>query len=249
MLRPLRFDLHLHTVLSPCGEIEMSPSAVAAAARKAGLSCFAVTDHNASANVPAYGEAASREGVAVIPGIEITSREEVHVLGYFDDYSVLAGLQKTVYASLPGRNDPDAFGIQAVVDANEDVIEMDEHLLIGATSLSVEEVVDLIRAGGGLAAASHVDREGFSITGQLGFVPPGLGLHALEISPRTTPSSVHARFPETSGFPLLCSSDAHRLSEIGTGWTEILAFEPTAAEVLLALRGEGGRRILRLSNG
>lgn len=222
----------------------MSPSAVAERAQALGLDALALCDHNASANVPAYRAAAARRGVAVLGGMEITSREEAHVLGIFGDDGEREKAQLEVFARLPGENDPDRFGLQVVVDENEDVLAFDNHRLIGATTLPLEKVVDLIHEHGGLAVASHVDRQGFSIPGQLGFIPPGLPLDAVEISPRHTPAEALALVPDCARYPVVCSSDAHRLEELGRGWTEMLLEAPTVEEIRLALAGSDGRSVL-----
>jgi len=222
----------------------MSPTAVAARAREEGLAAFALCDHNASANIPAYRAVADKVGVAVLGGMEIASREEAHILGLFDDDTAQARVQLEVFSRLRGQNDPDRFGLQVVVDENEEVLEFDDHLLIGATTLPVEKLVALIQENGGLAVAAHVDRPGFSLVGQLGFIPPDLPLDALEISSRLSLEDALARVPDCARFPVLCSSDAHRLSEIGQGWTEMLLAKPTVAEIGMALRGEAGRKVL-----
>ena len=118
-----------------------------------------------------------------------------------------------MYAHLPGENDEDAFGLQVVVNAEGEVLRFNEKLLIGATTLALGEVVSLIRSHGGLAIAAHIDREGFGIIGQLGFIPDGLPLDALEISSAMPVETARQKFG--SRLPLTPASDAHRLDEIG----------------------------------
>lgn len=236
-MRVFRADLHIHTCLSPCAEPEMRPSAIAAEAVRKGLDLIATCDHNSAENVAAGRAAAARAGLACLGGIEITSREEVHILGLFDGERGARAMQGLVYAHLPGANDPVAFGEQWLVDAEDRVIGESGRLLIGATELTVEEVVGAIHEAGGIAVASHVDRPRFSILSQLGFIPEDLALDAVELS---GPGALAA----AAGRPALRASDAHRLEEIGTRHTALLLEAPTLAEVRLALRDTRGRKVV-----
>jgi PHP family Zn ribbon phosphoesterase len=119
---------------------------------------------------------------------------------------------------------------------------LNDRLLIGATSLPLERIVEAIHSLGGLAIASHIDRESFGIVGQLGFVPEGLVLDALEVSPRTSVANVLAAFPQASGFPLVTFSDAHYPEDIGNRWTGFLIEDIRTAEVKWALQAQQGRR-------
>lgn len=244
MLKTVRADLHVHTVLSPCGELEQSPGAVARRAREAGLHLVGVTDHNAAENAAAYRARLGRDGIAVLPGLEVCTAEEVHILALFDDVETALTLQGAVFQRLTGTNDPDTFGMQILVNEEEDVLGFNERLLIGACTYTLAAAVSKILSLGGLAVGCHVDREGFSITGSLGFVPVDLPLDALEISRRTSMERARATIPDASRFPLVRSSDAHKPEDVGSAWTEFLVAEPTVAEIRKALRGEEGRTIV-----
>jgi hypothetical protein len=235
-MKELRADLHIHTCLSPCAEQEMVPTAIVRRARELGLDMIAICDHNSAENVAAVAAAAKRESIAVIPGIEITSREEVHLLGLFETEKELLGMQSVVDEHLSGENDPEAFGPQTIVDQWDRRVGVNRKLLIGATDLSLEEVVEAIHGFGGLAIASHVDRPSFGLVGHLGFVPEGLRLDALEISP-------HAPIKKWDDFPVITSSDAHRLKDIGQSFTSFFAEEGSVEEIGKALRREDGRKV------
>jgi signal transduction histidine kinase len=237
-------DTHVHTCLSPCAELDMHPSALVGAALKAGLDAIAVCDHNSAENAGAVRRAGRTAGLAVIAGMEITSAEEVHILGLMPDTEAALALQARIYRALPGRNDERAFGMQVIANEEAEVLGFNDRLLAGATTLEVEQVVDEIHDAGGLAVASHVDRERFGIIGQLGIVPGGLPLDALEISSRTPLPQARARFVPREQFPLICASDAHEPKDVGRGATWALVEEPTVAEIGLALRCQCGRRIL-----
>ncbi len=215
----------------------MVPSAIVKEAKRRGLDVIGVCDHNSAENVAAVVRAGEREALPVIAGMEITSREEVHVLGFFGDEGQLMRVQDLVYEKLAGKNDPEVFGPQVVVDEFDNVLGSADQLLIGATSLSLEETVDAIHDSGGLAIAAHIERERFGLIGQLGFMPEGLPLDAVEVSPRSTSSG-------WNDLPVVSFSDAHLLNDIGKSSTCFLAEEGAFDEIAKALKNEEGRRIV-----
>lgn len=246
MLRLFKADLHIHTCLSPCTELDMSPKGILTAAKKKGIDIIGICDHNSSENSLAVMNAAKKMHVTVIPGLEVTSREEVHVLALFDNADAALGLQEHVYQNLPGENDEEAFGRQVVVNEKEEVEGFNNKLLIGATTIPLEEVIRLIHTFGGLAIAAHIDREAFSIIGQLGFIPKKLALDALEISPRIPFEEAIKTY--AYDYPITCSSDAHYPDDIGKGFTSFLLAEGSLAEIKKALKNEDGRKLVRVDN-
>jgi predicted metal-dependent phosphoesterase TrpH/anti-sigma regulatory factor (Ser/Thr protein kinase) len=217
----------------------MVPSAIVKEAKRRGLDVIGVCDHNSAENVAAVVRAGEREALPVIAGMEITSREEVHVLGFFGDEGQLMRVQDLVYEKLAGKNDPEVFGPQVVVDEFDNVLGSADQLLIGATSLSLEETVDAIHDSGGLAIAAHIERERFGLIGQLGFMPEGLPLDAVEVSPRSTSSG-------WNDLPVVSFSDAHLLNDIGKSSTCFLAEEGAFDEIAKALKNEEGRLSLHV---
>jgi hypothetical protein len=246
MLRFFKADLHIHTCLSPCTELDMSPQGILTAALKKGIDIIGICDHNSSENSPAVMNAAKKMPVKVIPGLEVTSREEVHVLALFESLESALRLQDHVYENLPGENDEDAFGRQVVVNEKEEVEGFNNKLLIGATMIPLEEVIRLIHSFGGLAIASHIDREAFSIIGQLGFIPKNLALDALEISPRVSIEDTIKTY--AYDYPVTCSSDAHYPDDIGKGYTSFLLEEATLAEIGKAFKNEDVRKLIPVNN-
>ncbi|MFH1563537.1 MAG: PHP domain-containing protein [Nitrospirota bacterium] len=245
MFKTFKADLHIHTCLSPCGDLEMTPSAIVREAKKRGLEIIGICDHNSAENITATQNAGQREGIAVIAGMEVTSSEEVHILALFDDFAEAIQLQTIIYEHLvPGVNDEAVFGEQVVVNYKDEVLGFNPRLLIGATSLTVQKVIEAIHSLSGLAIASHIDREAFGIIGQLGFVPADSGLDGLEVSPRISCQEARAKFPDANNFSLVTFSDAHYLQDIGKTWTQFLIKEPTVKEMKMALIGEEGRKIL-----
>ncbi len=182
--------------------------------------------------------------LTVLPGMEICTKEEVHILGIFDELSAVLKLQELVYQSLPEeKNNPELFGEQIIANEFDEVEGYNERLLIGASSLSIKEVVDEIHRLRGIAIASHIDRESFSVISQLGFISEELNFDALEISPNITIEEANRKFPEIKKFPIIQNSDAHFLEDIGKANTDFYIQEPTIEEIRMALLNEKGRRI------
>lgn len=201
-----------------------------------GLDMIGICDHNSAENVMAVMKAGLREGLSVIAGMEVTCREEAHILGLFEDEHALMQMQEVVYANLPGTYYDESFGPQTVVDEWDHAIGANHRLLIGATTLTVEQVVEAVHQHSGIAIASHVDRERFSLIGQLGFIPEGLSLDAVEVS---RPSTMQ----QTYNYPVVTSSDAHFLEDIGRHYTYFLLEELSVNEIRKALQNEMGRSL------
>ena len=237
MMRKVRADLHMHTCLSPCADAQMQATAIVRQAKKVGLDMIGISDHNSAENVAAVVKAGAREGLPVIHGMEITSSEEVHILGLFKNELDLMSIQEVIYQNLPGENHEQAYGPQTVVDEWDNVLGSNSRLLLGATNLTVERVVDAIHDRSGVAIASHVDRERFSLIGQLGFIPEGLSLDALEVSRQ---SSLNKEYD----YPVVIFSDAHFLEDIGKSSTCFMIEDVSVDEIKKALRNEMGRRIV-----
>ena len=223
----------------------MTPRAVVEAALGRGLSLIAICDHNSAENVEAGVAAAESLPLSVLPGMEITTAEEVHILGIFESCRSALSIQEIVYKHLtPGRNDERLFGSQFVVDRHDYVTSENKRLLIGATDLSIDQVVESIHDLGGLAIAAHVQRERFGLLYQLGFVPDSLSLDAVELTSKTTLKEVGDRFGCSLEFPVIYDSDAHFREDIGKLATEFAVLAPTLSEIMMALRGAEGRRLI-----
>ena len=223
----------------------MTPSRIVERAASLGINIMAVCDHNTVEHVEVTSGIAKKKGIMVIPGIEINSAEEVHVLGLFGNITDALNMQTIVYEHLqPGENDEDAFGMQVLVNEIDEVLGFNKRLLIGATDLSVNSIVDLIHSLNGIAIASHIDREGFGIIGQLGFIPEGMEFDALEISYRTSRDKAQTLYGPYSHIPWITSSDAHSLEDIGRSTTGFVMEHATFDEMRLALRGTDGRKVI-----
>jgi PHP family Zn ribbon phosphoesterase len=242
----LRFflaDLHIHTVLSACAETEMLPELIVERAQELGLGIIAVTDHNSAENAAAVVNAAKGTGITVLPGMEVQTREEVHLVCLFDTLEQVDLWQQEVYAHLPPlKNDEDAFGTQVVLDAEGKIVGRNDRLLLTATSFSLEEVVRKVCDLNGLCIPAHVDRPAYSIIANLGFIPPDLGIVGVEISHLIGPKEARERFPELKHYSLVASGDAHRLREM-VGRTTLKMAEATVTELSLVLAGEEDRGV------
>lgn len=218
----MKADLHIHTVLSPCGDIEMTPAAIVRSARQAGIGIIGITDHNSTRQCPQVEPLARREGIFVLCGAEITTREEAHVLGFVDGEQNLARLQEYLdehIAKIP--NNPDFFGYQLVVNEQEEVLYQEETLLISALDQTVEQVAAFVHSLGGIFIPAHIDKPKDSLTSQLGFVPPHLDADALELSPRCDPEAFLSQNPYLRGRHFTRSSDAHYPQELWRATMEL----------------------------
>ncbi|MBW1816771.1 MAG: PHP domain-containing protein [Deltaproteobacteria bacterium] len=244
-MKVITADLHVHTCLSPCATLDMTPRKIIRRARENGLAMIAVTDHNSAENASAMTAAARSSGLCIIPGMEIATSEEVHLLGLFPAVEHAVSMQTLVYQNLqPGQNDEDLFGIQVITNEFEEVEGFNTRLLIGATELRIDEAVSAIHARDGLAIAAHVDRQSFSVLSQLGFISEDMTFDALEISKRLTLKEARITYRQYERFPFITSSDAHDLNEIGVSPTHLRLSSPGFTGLRMALAGEGGSCVI-----
>ena len=240
-MKKFRADLHVHTVLSPCAEVEMIPPLIVHEAIERGIHLIAITDHNATGNISAVMKAAEGTDLTVLPGMELQTREEVHLLCLFETLEQAETWQKVVDSILPDlSNNPEFFGEQFIVDASGDFIRREERLLIVSAEIGLDEAAAQVRALGGFAIPAHVDRKAFGLLTNLGLVPPGF--EVLEISRHLKPSEAAVRFPQIQGYPLIQSGDVHRLDEF-LGACEFHIEVPTVSEIRMALKKTGDRAL------
>ena len=236
-------DLHNHTCLSPCAQLDLHPRAFVQACLARGLDMVAITDHNASENIVHVMRAARGTPLVVIPGMEVTTKEEAHVLALFASLEAVAQFQETVYSRLPGENDERRFGCQPIVNEREEVEAFNTHLLFSATEMPLDEVTGSIHSLQGIAIASHIDRSFFSVVSQLGFVPENACFDGLEISAALGIAGGRRRFPELWNYTLITSSDAHCLEDVGRSCTRMRLESPCFEEIKLALSRQAGRHV------
>jgi len=226
----------------------MIPPLIVKHARGLALGIIAVTDHNSAENVAAVIEAARGFDLTVLPGMEVQTREEVHLLCLFDTVEQALDWQAVVYAHLPRlKNKAEVFGAQFVVDATGDFIRYNDRLLLTSTSFSVEEVATCVEERRGLCIAAHVDRPSFSLLANLGFVPQGANFAAMEITRNTSVDEMRRQHPSLCEYPFIRSGDAHRLSEMSNN-TVLTIEQPTITEISMAFRRQGGRKVKVLAD-
>ena len=247
MLKKFKADLHIHSCLSPCSDWDMSPKKIVAKSLERQLDLIAICDHNTAENAAATSREGTRQGIAVLPGMEICSREEVHLVTLFKKIEDALKMQELIYTHLPGKNQPEIFGHQVVADEHDQVLGENPRLLIGATQLSLHDIVEKIHHLGGICISAHVDRPSYSLMGQLGFIPEDLHLDAVEVSYRVPLDKALSEVPGIKDYPCVTASDAHFLRDIGKVWTEFILAAPTLEEIRMALAGTEGRRIVNNS--
>lgn len=222
----------------------MTPARIVEAAISRRLGCIAITDHNSAENVSAVMAAGVARGLWVIPGMEVQTIEEVHILGLFHDLWDVLAFQNVIYSALPpDRNCEEFFGQQLLLDDHDTIVGKCDRLLLASTGLSFEGVCDVISEYGGIAIPSHIDRPAFSVIRTLGFIPPEARVFAVEVSPRTSVKEATQKFPEIARFPIVISSDAHRLVDIGRGFTTLEIRERSLEGLKEALIRERGHSL------
>jgi len=244
VLKEFKADLHIHSCLSPCSDWAMSPKKIVKQSLEVGLDLIALCDHNSAENAAATMREGQRRGLQVLPGMEICSKEEVHILALFDELEPTLEMQAYVYANLPGENKTEVFGFQVIANEQDEVIGENPRLLIGATRLGLHDIVDKTHVLGGINISCHVDRPAYGIINQLGFIPEDLNLDGLEVSYRIKLAEAAQTIPGVDNFSLVTASDAHFLNDIGKTCTVFELAEPSLAEIRLALAQKDGRRIV-----
>lgn len=203
-------DLHIHSCLSPCGDNDMTPGNILGMAVVKGLEIVAISDHNAARNLPAAQKIADAYGLLLVPAMEITTREEVHMLGYFPDVETAVDFGEMLKTHLPPKkNKPAFFGEQLVMDEDDNVIATEDALLIGATDLPLEECAAKVREAGGVPVPAHINRGNNGLLVNLGFMPPEPAFTTVEVW-RHLPCPLEA----LDNKHVLHSSDAHYLGDI-----------------------------------
>ena len=225
----MKFDLHIHSCLSPCANLEMSPSEIVTRAVAAGIDGIALTDHQSARNTPAIAECARRAGLKCLFGMEVQTAEEVHTVALFDTTEQALALTDWVYAAMPKRvNDPETFGDQPVVTWDDDIVEMEWRILAMGCRRTIPETAAKVHELDGLYIAAHIDRPNFSVISALGAIPeppPTTNCQqpttkyfdAVELS-RTADESLW--LPKAAGYAVIRSSDAHNLDDVVRVWTE-----------------------------
>lgn len=206
----LYYDLHIHSALSPCGDNDMTVNNIVNMSIIKGLDIIAITDHNSCGNIEAAIKVAG-DNILIIPGMEIETSEEIHVVSYFPDIESAKEAEKIVKANMPKiKNNPEIYGNQYFMDENDEITGEEENLLVTATNLDIYSVFDLVKSVGGVAVPAHIDRSSYSVLSNLGFLPEDLNSPCVEI----TPMKRNFLEKDYSKYTILSNSDAHYLENI-----------------------------------
>ena len=206
-------DLHIHSCLSPCGSLELSPRYILEAGAARGLNLMALTDHNSSLNCPAFAKLCPQYGIIPIFGMEATTSEEIHVLCLFTNLEACMEFNTFAYSIItPFFNNPQKTGDQVYVDENDNIEGEVEYYLINPLDLSIDNIGTKVIEYGGIVIPAHVDRPAFSMTSQFNLIinGPWSALECIRIPP-----SLDGTPLDTLGFPLITSSDAHYPEHVG----------------------------------
>lgn len=213
-MKQYRADLHVHTVLSPCAEVEMIPPLIVDRALEKKIDLIAITDHNSTRNFSAVKKAAKNTQLSVLPGMELQTKEEVHVLCLFDTEDQITEFQQIIDQLLPPiDNQPEHFGEQFVVDEDGEFLCRESKLLLSSVDLSIEKAFNLVETLGGLFIPAHVNRKAYGLIANLGFVPTEIDIAAVEVSRHLTPVDALNQYPQLKGYPVIQNGDVHRLDE------------------------------------
>lgn len=233
----LFYDLHIHSCLSPCGSDDMTPCNIAAMAAIKGLDVIAVTDHNSCKNCPAVLSAAAEYGLLAIPGMELTTSEEVHAVCLFEDLDRAMEFDAYVYERLlPVKNREDIFGKQELYDCEDRVCGQVENLLISSTDISFDKLWELTRSYGGVMFPAHIDKQSNSLIFNLGFVPPDSEFATAELKDLSKLHAIKKGNPYLERCRIISNSDAHYLEDIKEPYLTISVEERGAHAVIEALR-------------
>lgn len=212
----LFYDFHLHSCLSPCGDDEMTPYNLVNMAKLGGLDVIALTDHNTCLNCPAAVEAGDKVGITVVPGMELCTSEEVHIICLLPDLKRAMNFSAYVAQGLPPiKNRPDIFGNQLMMNSHDRLSGNYEQLLTVACGISVSHVVKTVALFGGVCYPAHIDRPSYSVLSNLGSITPEMGFCAAELTTNADTTQTINRHPILEKMFIVRGSDAHRLTDIG----------------------------------
>ncbi|MFA6949942.1 MAG: PHP domain-containing protein [Lentimicrobiaceae bacterium] len=238
-------DLHIHTILSPCASLEMSPKNIVQKALEQKIDIIGITDHNSTRQCKIVTREAIKEGLTVFPGVEVTTKEEIHCLAYFESFEKLDMFQTYLDEFLPDiKNNPDLFGYQIVVDEDENIVFEEEKLLISALSIGIDKLEEIVHQLNGIFIPAHVNKPKNSIISQLGFIPSNLKADAFELSKHIDTESFKAQNQLTKNYTFVRNSDAHFLDQIGECSTQLEMESAEYYEFLLALHDQSGRKVV-----
>lgn len=236
-MKPFYYDLHIHTCLSPCGDDDMTPANIVGMSALKGLNVIAITDHNSCKNCAAAMTLAKEYNITVIPGMELTTQEEVHVVCLFPTLEEAMAFDHYVEEHLlPIPNRPETFGKQQIMNENDEITGEYPTLLISATDISFDDVFELLKPYRGIMIPAHIDKNSFSMLSNLGFAPPDCLFTAFELKDIKNLHKIAAENPTLLGKKMISNSDAHYLEFISEPVHTIYATSAKIDDILSALK-------------
>ena len=209
------YDFHIHSCLSPCAEEDMTPYNLVNLSALMGMEAIALTDHNSCMNCGAAMRAGAEAGITVIPGMELCTSEEVHVVCLFEELKAAEEFSDYVMSTMPPiKNRPEIFGTQLIMDETDKVLGSEDILLTAASGISIGSVEKLVEGYGGVCYPAHIDRSSYSVISNLGMITEDMGFEVAEVSPSGNLDDLIAKHPILSRMKILTSSDAHRLDAL-----------------------------------
>lgn len=209
------YDLHIHSCLSPCADIEMTPNNIVNMSVLNGLEVIAITDHNSCKNCKALVEAGKKANLLVIPGMEICTNEDIHVICLFETVTDAENFSTYVYSNMPLiPHRPDIFGEQIIMNSDDIEISRESYLLLNATNISVNDILSTTNKYNGTAFPAHIDRSSYSVISSLGDIPPEAGFNTIEISTKGNIEKMKLLHPIIKDKLILINSDSHYLESL-----------------------------------
>ncbi len=234
---PISYDMHIHSCLSPCGDDDMTPGNIVGMASLLGLDAIALTDHNTAKNCPAFLKIAEQFGLIAIPGMELTTAEEVHVLCYFSTLEDALAFDTYVEDKiLPIPNNPQFFGNQILIGEDDEPCGTFDTILISATSLSFDSVYDQVHQYNGIMVPAHLDKNSTSLLSNLGMIPEDAKFKIAELRHPENFETLANVHPYLKKCHILSSSDAHRLDALKEPANYIHVEEKSAAGLFETLK-------------
>ena len=233
----LTYDLHIHSCLSPCGDNDMTPANIAGMAAVKGLDVIAVTDHNSCRNCAPAMKMAEEYGVIALPGMELCTEEEVHVVCLFPDLQAALDFDAYVYDKmLKIPNKEKIFGEQLLYNDMDEIIGKEPNLLLCNTSIGFDEVYALTEERGGIMIPAHVDKAANSLIANLGFIPPDSQFTCAEIKNLSKKEELLQQHIYLNQCRIISNSDAHYLEHINEPEHRIEVSGTFASEIIKALK-------------
>lgn len=235
-----RYDFHIHSCLSPCGDNDMTPQNIAGMAALLGLEIIAITDHNTCKNAASVMAAGEEAGVLVIPGMELCTAEEAHIVCLFETLEGANGFDAYIYKNMPHiQNKAEIFGEQRMLSSADELVGMEENLLLVSSFVGVDEVCALAGEYGGIALPAHVDRDSYSVLAALGALPPEAGFAAFEATRGCDMEALYRANPGLAGLHVVRDSDSHYLETLAESEAHTISLPEKSVGAVLAALGKG----------